>query len=316
MKVSRNWIQQYLDFDLPSNDELVKKIGAQLGAVEEVRDLSEQYKGIVIAKVVSCKPHPNADKLKLCLIDDGNTVASVERNTDGYVQVVCGAPNAAEGLFVAWLPPGATVPSTAHDQEPFRLEAREIRGEKSNGMLASAKELAIGDSHDGILILDVQYTSESKKPATDVSFSEALTNYITTPNIKPGDDFAKTYKLDDTIIEIENKMFTHRPDCFGMLGVAREIAGILGHEFRSPDIYRKPKTVPGEDTSKSLIIHNELPELVPRFVAQVFDNVRIGPSPVWMQTMLSRVGIRPISNIVDITNYFMVLTGQPLHAYD
>jgi phenylalanyl-tRNA synthetase beta chain len=289
VKVSLNWIREYLDFELPPVDELVEKIGAQLGAVEEVIDLGKKYQGIVIVKVVSVADHPDADRLHVCKVDDGGKVQSMERDENGYVQVVCGAPNVREGMLVAWLPPGATVPSTA-ENDPFVLEAKELRGVVSNGMLASAKELAIGDSHEGILELNMH-------------------------DAEPGADFAETYKLNDTIIDIENKMFTHRPDCFGMLGVAREIAGILGHPFKSPPIYKTQKT-PASESSDSFEIRNEIPHLVPRFVAQHFENITVGPSPLWLQTYLTRVGIRPISNIVDITNYMMVLTGQPLHAYD
>lgn len=290
MKVSYNWIQDYLDFPLPPVDELVKKIGAQLGAVESVTDLGVQYKGNIIAKIVSCEPLEGSDHLNVCLIDDGGAAKDVERNSDGLVQVVCGAPNARAGILVAWLPPGATVPSTV-GKNPYVLEARKLRGAMSNGMLASPKELAIGDSHEGILEIDYE--------------------------VLPGADFAETYKLNDYIIDIENKMFTHRPDCFGQLGVAREIAGILGKPFTSPEWYRQPQqnlTTYGSELK--LAVKNEVPELVPRFMALAISNVEIGPSSVWMQTFLNRVGIRPINNIVDVTNYYMMLTGQPLHAYD
>lgn len=291
MKVSLNWIKQYIDFELPPVDELVERIGAQLGAVEEVENLGAKYQGVLIAKVVSCEDHPNADRLHVCRIDDGGKAQNVERDENGLVQVVCGAPNVREGLMVAWLPPGSTVPeSVGHD--PFVLEARELRGVVSNGMLASPKELALGDSHEGILELDADST--------------------------PGEDFAKTYELDDYVIDIENKMFTHRPDCFGVLGVAREIAGILGHQFTSPEWYQQTQTealdVDGEPLP--LEVRNELPELVPRFMAVPLGNVTIQPSPLWLQTYLLRSGVRPINNVVDITNYMMLLTGQPMHAYD
>ena len=288
MKVSLNWVREFTHVDL-SVDELVKKIGAQLGAVEEVIDLGKRYQGIIIAKVVSCEKHPNADKLSVCLIDDGGKVKKVERNKDGLVQVVCGAPNVKAGMMVAWLPPGSTVPSS-HDKEPFVLEARELRGVVSNGMLASASELAISDDHSGIVELNPH-------------------------GGKPGDDFADTYKLNDYIIDIENKMFTHRPDLFGQLGVAREIAGITGHKFISPAIYSSKQKTPGSGSLKLEVV-NKAGNMVPRFVAQVFEDVDVWSQFVWMQTYLSRVGIRSINNIVDITNYYMMLTGQPLHAYD
>lgn len=289
MKVSLNWVKQFTDVDI-SVDELVEKIGAQLGAVEEVTDLGKKYQGIVIAKVVSCEKHPNADKLNICLVDDGSKVQGVERNEQGLVQVVCGAPNVREGLSVAWLPPGSTVPST-FDKDPFVLGARELRGVISNGMLASASELAISDDHNGIVELDL--------------------------DAAPGSDFAEVYGLNDHIIDIENKMFTHRPDCFGLLGVAREIAGIQQNRFTSPDWYTSAldRIKPGK-TKLELKVANTIPELVPRFTAVAMADVTVKPSPFVLQTYLSRVGLRPINNIVDMTNYVMYLTGQPTHAYD
>lgn len=293
MKVSLNWIKELNknygcsdSSELKDVDKLVEKIGEQLGAVEEVINLGERYKNIHVVKVVECAKHPNADKLSVCLIDDGGKVKGVARK-NGLVEVVCGAPNVKAGLTVAWIPPGATVPAT-FDKDPFVLEARELRGVVSNGMLASAKELAIGDSHEGILILD---------------------------EAKPGSLLADTLLLNDYVIDIENKMFTHRPDCFGLLGVAREIAGISGKSFKSPDWY-KENARPEEGFGLELAVKNEVPELVPRFTAIAMKNVQVKPSSVWLQSFLARSGIRPINNIVDITNWFMLATGQPLHAYD
>lgn len=289
MKISVNWLKQFTDVDIPV-DELVAKIGAQLGAVEEVIDLGKKYQGIIVAKVVSCEKHPNADKLHVCWIDDGGKAQNVERNENGHVQVVCGAPNVRKGLSVAWLPPGTTVPNT-FDKEPFVLEARDLRGVVSNGMLASLSELAIGDDHSGIVELDIEAA--------------------------PGTDFAELYELNDYIIDIENKMFTHRPDCFGILGVAREIAGIRHLPFKSPDWYQAPldRIKPGA-TVLPLTLKNDIPDMVPRFMAVAMADITIGKSPLIIQTYLSRVGLRPINNIVDVTNYLMVLTGQPTHAYD
>lgn len=280
MKVSLNAVKQYVDFELAPVDELVQKVGAQLGAVEEVVNLGEKYQGIIIVKVVKVEKHPDADKLHVCQIDTGKGES---------VQVVCGAPNVHEGMLAAWLPPGATIPNTV-GKDPFVLEARAIRGEKSNGMLASPKELDLGDSHDGLLVLDKG---------------------------QPGDDFAKTYKLDDHVIDIENKMFTHRPDCFGVLGVAREIAGILHQPFKSPDWYSPNPKFPEVDGDElKLSINNELPELAPRFTAVTMSGVEVKPSPVWLQVALTKFGQKPVNNIVDLTNFYMLVTGQPLHAYD
>lgn len=289
MKVSLNWIRQFTDVDV-SVDELVTKIGAQLGAVEEVIDLSKKYQGIIISKVVECEKHPNADKLNVCKIDDGGRAEGVERDERGLVQVVCGAPNVRVGLTVAWLTPGATVPST-FDKDPFVLGARELRGVMSNGMLASASELAISDDHNGIVELDI--------------------------HADPGSDFADVYGLNDHVIDIENKMFTHRPDCFGLLGIAREVAGIQHKPFVSPDWYKQPldRIKPGK-SKLDLKVHNNAMEVVPRFTAVAMADITVGPSPFMLQTLLSRVGLRPINNIVDITNYIMYITGQPTHAYD
>lgn len=287
MKISLNWAKQYTKLDL-SVEDLVDKIGTQLGEVEEVINLSAKYQGIIVAKVVSCVKHPNADKLSLCMIDDGGKAKKVKRDADGNVQVVCGANNVRQGILVAWLPPGVTVPST-FDVDPFVLEARELRGKVSNGMIASPKELAVSDDHDGILILDEG---------------------------RPGDDFAELFKLNDYIVDIENKMFTHRPDCFGILGVARELAGITGQEFTSPNWYKKPLKHSTSNNDLPITFKNQLPKLVPRMMLQTVKGVKVKSSPTWLQVDLTRVGIKPINNIVDITNYYMHLTGQPLHAYD
>ena len=290
MKISLNSLKTFTKADL-STDKLIDKIGAQLGAVDEFINFGEKYQHVVIVKVVSCQKHPNADKLALCKIDDGGVVKNINREDDGTVQVVCGAPNVREGLIVAWLPPGATVPDT-FGKDPFVLEARELRGSVSNGMIASPKELALGDSHEGILEIDGDH--------------------------KPGTDFAAAFGLkDDVVIDIENKMFTHRPDCFGFLGLAREIAGIQGLPFKSPDWYITNPEFPAVEAEElPLTVKNEVPKLAQRFTAITMRDVKVGPSPVWLQVELAKVGQKSINNIVDYTNYFMLVTGQPLHAYD
>lgn len=297
MNVSVNWLKQYLNFDLPPVDELVQKIGAQLGEVEGVTDLGARYQGVYIVKVVVCEKLEKSDHLHRCLIDDGGVVQGVERNADGLVQVLTGAPNVHQDMLGVWLPPGTTVPDSIVASDPFVLTARPMLGEMSNGMLASPKELAIGDGHEGLLELNAD---------------EWLPSGLA---LEPGADFAKVFALDDHIIEIENKMFTHRPDCFGILGVAREIAGILGQPFKSPDWYATVREV-AAGSDLQLQINNDIPEQVPRFMAVALKDVSVKPSPLWLQIDLARVGSKPISNIVDVTNYVMLLTGQPLHAYD
>ncbi|MDQ3094223.1 MAG: phenylalanine--tRNA ligase subunit beta [bacterium] len=291
MKVSMNLAQQFSNVDLKSipRDELLERIGAQLGAVEEVIDWAPKFDGAVIVKVVSCEKHSDADKLNVCQVDDGSGQTT---------QVVCGAPNAREGIFAVWLKPGVTVPNS-RDKDPFVLDAREIRGVVSNGMLASPHELGLSDNHDGIL----EITAEDA--GKELVLGEPLSNY---------------FGLDDLVIDCENKMFTHRPDCFGNMGVARELAGIFGVKFEDPEWYwKKPNFVEAdglEFSVSNINITANATKLVPRFMAVAMSGVNVQPSPVWLQTTLARVGIKPINNVVDVTNYVMHLTGQPLHAFD
>ncbi len=297
MNLSLKLAQQYSNVDIISVgvDEILRVIGSQLGAIENVDLYGKLYDGIIVAKVISCQKHSNADKLSVCLIDDGGVVEKVERNDQGLVQVVCGAPNVREGLIVAWLPPGVVVPSTV-DKDPFILESRDIRGVLSFGMLGSPSELSISDDHEGIL---------------EINKDEANDDLIL-----PGTEFKKLYNLDDIVIDLENKMFTHRPDCFGILGIARELAGIQGKAFESPEWYTKELVldIPAQSLDLNVIVEN--PELVPRFMAIVLDEVNVAASPIWLQVALTKLGVKPINNVVDVTNYYSHITGQPMHAYD
>lgn len=293
MIISVNWLKKYTSIDV-SIDELTKLIGSRLVEIEEVTDLGKKYEGVVIAKVVECAPLEGSDHLNITKIDDGGVAQDVERDENGLVQVVCGAPNVRAGLTVAWLPPNSIVPETFKDQEPFVLGARKLRGAMSNGMLASAKELDLWDDHTGILEL------EDDKPT--------------------GESFAKAYELDDYLLDIENKSLTHRPDTFGIVGFAREVAGIQGNKFETPEKLRldsihwieKMGDVP---TPKVTI---EDPSLSSRYQAVVLSNVnsKIQLSPLEIRTYLARVGVKSHSAVVDITNYMMMITGQPLHAFD
>lgn len=284
MKTSLSLMRQY------SGDEqwqlsvadLSAKIGEQLGAVEETINLAGKYDGTIVADVTEVKVHPNADKLNIYQIFDG-------KNT---VQVVSGDRFINVGDKVGWIMPGATVPSTWGSDQPFVLGVRDMRGETSNGMFGSGKELDINDDHERVQVLDTD------APA--------------------GTPFAEAYGFaNDAIIDIENKMFTHRPDCFGNLGVAREIAGIQGLPFTSPEWYQADAPLPqpqGEQLPLTVI--NKIPKSVPRYMAVVLDDVKIAPSPLWLQATLHKLGVRPINNVVDATNYIMLLTAQPLHAFD
>ena len=296
MKVSLNLIKQLINFELPPVDELVARVNQQLGGVDEVIDLNAKYGGARIVRVVECAKHPNADRLSVTKIDDGRAVADVPRDENGLVQVVCGAPNVHADMWAIWLPPKSTVPASFDDDEPFVLDARPLRGVLSQGMLAAADELDIGTDHEGIVEIHEH----------DVPAGVELT---------AGASFAETFGLDDYVLDIENKMFTHRPDCFGQLGVAREIAGIFHQQFTSLEWYKSEQQFI-EAEGLELTVTNEAPELVPRFMAVAIRDVTVGPSPLWLQCKLVAMGGKPINNIVDATNYMMLMTAQPTHAYD
>ena len=295
MKVSLNLIKQLINFELPPVDELVARVNQQLGGVEEVIDLKAKYGGARIVRVVECAKHPDADRLSVTKIDDGGAVADVPRDDNGLVQVVCGAPNVHADMWAIWLPPKSTVPAS-FDDEPFVLDARPLRGVLSQGMLVAADELDIGTDHEGIVEIHEH----------DVPAGVELT---------AGARFAEMFGLDDYVLDIENKMFTHRPDCFGQLGVAREIAGIFHQQFTSPEWYKSEQKF-AEAEGLELTVTNDAPELVPRFMAVAIRNVTVQPSPLWLQCQLVAMGGKPINNIVDATNYMMLLTAQPTHAYD
>ena len=296
MKVSLNLIKQLINFELPPVDELVARVNQQLGGVEEVIDLKAKYGGARIVRVVECAKHPDADRLSVTKIDDGGVVADVPRDENGLVQVVCGAPNVHADMWAIWLPPKSTVPASFDDDEPFVLDARPLRGVLSQGMLAAADELDISTDHEGIVEIHEH----------DVPAGVELT---------AGACFAETFGLDDYVLDIENKMFTHRPDCFGQLGAAREIAGIFHQQFTSPEWYNVIQEFAGGD-GLELEIFNEVTEVVPVFSAVAIKNIEVQPSPLWLQCQLVAMGGKPINNIVDATNYMMLMTAQPTHAYD
>lgn len=291
MIVSINWLKKYVTINR-SIDELAELIGARLVEIEKVIDLGAKYKDVIIAKVIEAAPVPDSDHLNLCKIDDGGAWKDVERDENGLVQVVCGAPNVRVGLLVAWLPPSTVVPETYGSNEPFVLGARKLRGFMSNGMIASARELDLWDEHDGILEIDRE--------------------------AKPGDSFAELYELNDYLLDIENKSLTHRPDCFGLIGLAREIAAIQGEAFTSPDWFTVlqptlPKTAELKQPKVTIVD----PAICARYqglvLADVDSSVR---SDLLTSSYLARSGMRPISATVDITNWLMLVTGQPLHAFD
>lgn len=293
MIISVNWLKKFVP-NLPEIGKLSKLIGARLVEIESVEDLGEKYKDVIIAKVISAEKVENSDHLNLCKIDDGGVRKDIERDENGFVQVVCGAPNVRAGIFVAWLPPESIVPET-FGGENFKLGARKLMGNMSNGMIASLRELGLGDEHDGIL---------------EVS-PEVFEN-----GIQAGDSFAEKFELNDFLLEVENKSLTHRPDCFGIVGFAREVAGILGEEFIEPEFIKGLNFEGVEDRKIDIEIQN--PKICERYTAAIFDvsNILKNPNLTIEKTYILRSGMRPIDEITDLANKIMFETAQPLHTFD
>ena len=295
MIISVNWLKKFVP-DLPEIDELSKLIGARLVEIESIENLNEKYKDVIIAKVISAEKIENSDHLNLCKIDDGGVQKDIERDENGFVQVVCGAPNVRAGIFVAWLPPESIVPET-FGGENFKLGARKLMGNMSNGMIASLRELGLGDEHNGIL---------------EVS-PEVFEN-----GIQAGDSFAEKFELNDFLLEVENKSLTHRPDCFGIVGFAREVAGILGQKFVEPDFIKQSDFGFEVNNDKSIVIDVQDSEICERYTAAIFDvsDILKNPNLTLEKTYLLRSGMRPIDIITDLANELMLETGQPLHTFD
>ncbi len=291
MIVSVNWLKKFVDIDIPV-DQLATLIGERLVEIESVEDLGAKYKDVIVVKIVEASDVEGSDHLHLTKVDDGGKLKNVTRDASGYVQVVCGAPNVRVGMLAAWLPPESTVPETFGDKEPFVLGTRKLQGYDSNGMLASPKELDLFDSHEGILEVD--------------------------KDAAPGTSFAELYELNDYLLDIENKSLTHRPDAFGIVGFAREVAGIQGKKFTTPAWLTELNPIIESDGSvEAPSVTIDDPSLSDRFQAVVLSDANeAAQSPVLTQTYLSRSGIRPISAVVDTTNYMMLLAGRPLHAFD
>ena len=293
MIISVNWLKKFVP-DLPDIGELSKLIGARLVEIESIENLGEKYKDVIIAKVVSAQKVENSDHLNLCKIDDGGVRKNITRDEDGLIQVVCGAPNVRAGIFVAWLPPESIVPET-FGGDNFKLGARKLMGHTSNGMIASLRELGLGEEHDGILEIS----------------PEVFEN-----GVQEGDSFADKFELNDFLLEVENKSLTHRPDCFGIVGFAREVAGILGQKFVEPDFIRGLSFK--AQNNKMVEVEIQDPEICERYAAAVFDISEIlkNPNLTIVKTYLLRSGMRPIDSITDLANELMLETGQPLHTFD
>src|SRR5271154_3524775 len=279
MKVTLNWLKRYVDFNW-SPEELTTRLTMLGLEVEGVQKISAAFEGIVVAQVVTREKHPNADKLSVCRVNDGT----------GERQIVCGAQNFQAGDKVPLILPGASLPPKAGEKEPFTIKVGKIRGVESHGMLCSPQELGLPDQVDGLLILRA--------------------------DAKVGQPFAEYLGRSGSDVVYDLEITPNRPDLNSVIGIAREIAAVTGNPLKIPDT-SGAASAPSSVTTDSLVaIRIEDPELCPRYVARVVRGVKIGPSPDWLKSTLEKVGIRSISNVVDVTNYVMLETGQPLHAFD
>ncbi len=282
MTISYKWLSEYLP--VPVEPERLSRILTSIGLEVEAFNFYEEVKGgmkgLVIGEVLTTEKHPNADKLTLTTVNVGNGTT---------LRIVCGAPNVAAGQRVVVAPVGTTIHPTSGD--PLTMKVAKIRGEESHGMICAEDEIGLGDSHAGILVLP--------------------------SNAKPGTNAAEFFKpYSDWVYEIG--LTPNRMDAMSHWGVARDVCAYLSHHERK-DI--RPKLPNGngfkiDNTSLTVDVKVENSRSCPRYSGVSIGNISVGPSPKWMQDRLKAIGLRPINNIVDITNYIQHETGQPLHAFD
>ena len=282
MKVSYNWLKRYIDLDMGVEElsELLTNCGLEVESTEKFLTVEGGLEGIVVGEVLTCEKHPNADKLSITTVSTGSGEA---------LPIVCGAPNVAAGQKVVV----ALVGTTLHmGDTSFEIKKAKIRGEVSEGMICAEDEIGLGTSHDGIMVLD--------------------------PGAVPGTPAKEYFKItEDHVFEIG--LTPNRTDATSHIGTARDIMAVLnsraGKKVKKLNI---PSVSTFEAPAKKAEYPVEITDLqaCPRFSGLTISGVKIGPSPEWMQDLLKAVGIRPINNIVDITNFVLMETGQPLHAYD
>jgi len=285
MKVTHTWLKQYVDFNW-SPEELTERLTMLGLEVEGVQKLGGEFAGIVVAQVLTRDKHPNADKLSLCRVHDGT----------GERQIVCGAHNFQAGDKVPLILPGASLPPKPGDQAPFTIKVGKIRGVESHGMLCSHEELgldpeAIGHKkEDGLLILRA--------------------------DAKVGQPFAEYLGRGGSDVVYDLEVTPNRPDLNSVIGIAREIAALTGNPLKLPEVKVEQASSLSVPCSHLVQVRIQDAELCPRYTARVIKGVNVGPSPDWLRNTLEKTGIRSISNVVDVTNYVMLETGQPLHAFD
>jgi phenylalanyl-tRNA synthetase beta chain len=266
MRAPLSWIRDFTPVEASVGDiaDALNQLGLEVEAIEEP---GREIGGVVVARIVEVMPHPDADRIRLADVDAG----------EGLVRVVCGAPNIEAGMVVPFAQVGAHLPGD------FKIERRKIRGQVSEGMLCSARELGLGDDHAGILELS--------------------------PDAPLGTDVREVLGLDDVVFDLQ--ITPNRPDAMGIVGVARELAAHFGLPLTVPS----PAGGPSAGELRGATVEVDAPERCPRFVAMVAD-VAMGESPDWMKRRLALAGMRPISNVVDVTNYVMLERCRPLHAFD
>ena len=270
MKLSLNWLKQYIDLEGISTEEIVENLTIAGLEVDEVIDQSKLYENFVVGYVKERTKHPNADKLSLCKVEVGNE----------ELPIVCGAPNVDAGQKIVLAKVGAEIPN-----EGFKITKAKIRGEESMGMICSERELGISDNHDGIMVLDEAFES--------------------------GTNFSDAFGLNDVIIDID--ITPNRADAFSHVGSARDLAAMFKRKLSIPEVNPKEN---GEDISTLASVEIENETDCPRYVAKVVNNVTIKESPEWLKERLTAIGLRPINNVVDVTNFILYEIGQPLHAFD
>ena len=281
MKISYNWIKQFLqtDWDATKTGELLTDLGLEVEGIETKEAIKGSLKGIVVGEVLTCIQHPNADRLKVTTVDlgDGNPV-----------QIVCGAPNVAAGQKV----PVATIGTLLYDDkgESFKIKKGKIRGEESHGMICAEDELGLGTGHDGILVLDAE--------------------------IKAGTPAASVFNIEvDSVFEIG--LTPNRSDAMSHFGVARDLkAGLMQQDINLELISPSVSDFHVDERTLRIDVEVEDREQAPRYCGITITDVTVKASPEWIQNRLKSIGITPKNNIVDITNYVLHELGQPLHAFD
>ncbi len=284
MKVTLNWLKQYVDFNW-SPEELAERLTMLGLEVEGVQKLGGEFAGVVVGQVLTKEKVAGSDKLSVNRVADGT----------GERTIICGAQNHQPGDKVAVILPNFALPLKAGEKEPFVIKERKVFGVVSQGMMCSNKELGLGEEGDGVIILP--------------------------PDAKVGQPFAEHLGRAGSDVVYDLEVTPNRPDLNSVIGIAREIAALTGNALRVPNCsgaVSAPTAVTDRRYSieEFVAVRLDEPELCPRYTVRVLTGVKVGPSPDWLRQTLEKVGIRSISNVVDVTNFVMLETGQPLHAFD